>query len=75
MFRCKFAAPMIASAGYDPVLAVLEVEFAHDGQVWQYMGVPEEIWYRFKKESIPESFFHSHIKGCYDEKRIMPDVS
>ena len=72
MFRYNFAAWTIASAGYDAQQAVLEVEFAHDGQVWQYLGVPEDIWYRFKKENGPDGFFHGYIKGCYVEKRITP---
>lgn len=70
MFRCRFAAPTIASAGYDAQYAVLEIEFARDGQVWQYLGVPEELWYRFRREAWPDHFFHSHIKGCYDEKKL-----
>ena len=70
MLRCKFAAPTIVSAGYDPQRAVLEVEFALDGQIWQYLDVPEEVWYRFKKEVGAEHFFHANIKGCYREKRI-----
>lgn len=72
MVRCKFAALTISSAGYDAQYAVLEVEFAQDGQVWQYLGVPEELWYRFKKEAVPDNFFHSYIQGCYTEKRIAP---
>lgn len=70
MFRYHFAALTIASAGYDAQYAVLEVEFAHNGQVWQYLGVPEDVWYQFKKESGPDKFFHSSIKGCYAEKMI-----
>lgn len=73
MFRCNFADLTIASAGYDAQYAILEVEFVHGGQVWQYMGVPEEIWYRFKREAVPDYFFHNYIKGCYDEKRITSD--
>lgn len=73
MFRCNFAALTIASAGYDAQYAILEVEFVHGGQVWQYMGVPEEIWYRFKREAVPDYFFHNYIKGCYEEKRITSD--
>lgn len=70
MLRCKFAALTVASAGYDAQNEVLEIEFARDGQIWQYLGVPEELWYRFKKESLPDDFFHVHIKGCYVEKRV-----
>lgn len=71
MFRCRFAAKTIASAGYDAQYAVLEVEFAHDGQVWQYFGVPEELWYQFKREVRPDSFFHRHIKGCFEEQKLL----
>lgn len=70
MFRCKFAAATITSAGYDAQYAVLEVEFARDGQVWQYFDVPEEIWYHFRQTAGPDAFFHSQIKGRYDERRV-----
>lgn len=71
MIRCKFAAVTISSAGYNAQHQILEVEFARDGQIWQYLDVPEELWYRFKKESLPDDFFHSFIQGCYAEKRIL----
>lgn len=74
MLRCKFAARTVASAGYDAQYAVLEVEFAQDGQVMQYLGVPEDLWYRFRRETWPDDFFHSNIKGCYTERRIVQDV-
>ncbi|MBR1930455.1 MAG: KTSC domain-containing protein [Lachnospiraceae bacterium] len=70
MFRFKFATMTIASAGYDAQRALLEVEFAQDGQIIRYYEVPEELWYRFKRESSPDIFFHKFIKGCYVEKRI-----
>lgn len=70
MFRCKFASYAIVSAGYDAQYAVLEVEFVRDGQVWQYQGVPEEIWYQLRRETRPDDFFRSHIQGRYTEKRI-----
>nr|WP_318683626.1 KTSC domain-containing protein [uncultured Acetatifactor sp.] len=61
----------IESAGYDAQCELLEVRFLCDGQVWQYTGVPEEVWYSFKGEAAPDMFFHKHIKGCFDEKRIL----
>ena len=73
MVRCNFGAVTIASAGYDAQYEILEVEFVYGGQIWQYTGVPEDIWYRFKRETVPEHFFHSYIKGCYDEKQITSD--
>lgn len=70
MVRCKFASMAIASAGYDAQSEVLEVQFARDGQIWQYRGVPEDIWYRFKRETRPDDYFRSHIQGQFAEKRI-----
>lgn len=71
--KCRFGNIVIASAGYDAQCKLLEIEFCHDGQIWQYFDVPEDIWYRFKYEGNPESFFHRYIKGCYAEQRIMPE--
>lgn len=70
--RCKFHDIVIASAGYDAQCELLEIEFCHDGQVWQYCEVPEDIWYRFKFEENPELFFHRYIKGRYVEQRVLP---
>lgn len=74
MTRCKLSALTIASAGYNAQQAVLEVEYSYDGQIWQYIGVPEELWYRLRREPIPDSFFHNHIKGHFEEKRVLCDV-
>ncbi len=73
MHRCRFGGTAIAAAGYDAQCALLEVEFTRSGQVGQYVGVPEETWYRFRSEEGPDLFFHRHIKGYYVEKRIFPD--
>lgn len=61
----------IESAGYDPQCELLEIKFSDDGQVWQYGGVPEELWYNFKGETRPDMFFHKHIKGCFRETKIL----
>ena len=69
MVRCKFGGAIIESAGYDAQKALLEVEFVRNGQVLQYSGVPEDVWYRLKCESKPDFFFQRAIKGCYREKK------
>lgn len=71
--RYKFPGAVIASAGYDAQCEVLEIEFSQDGQIWHYFSVPEDIWYRFKCGVNPELFFHRYIKGCYIEKRVLPE--
>ena len=71
--RCRFGSMAIASAGYNAQCELMEIEFVQDGQVWQYSGVPEEVWYRFKFEPSPDSFFHNFIKGRFLEKRLLPE--
>lgn len=61
---------MIDSAGYDAQCALLEIKFVCDGEIWQYSGVPEDIWYRLKATAGPDAFFHRCIKGCFEEIRI-----
>ena len=51
---------MIKSAGYDAQQQMLEIEFANNGQIWQFDNVPEDIWYRFRSHHLPELFFHVH---------------
>lgn len=70
MHRCKFGDSVVTSAGYDAQCMLLEIEFASDGQVLQYAGVPEDLWYRFKSVSGPEPFFRKHIQGRFREKRV-----
>lgn len=48
MKRIMWANPMIKSAGYDAQQQMLEIEFANNGQIWQFDNVPEDIWYRFR---------------------------
>ncbi len=67
MDRYYFGGSTIATAGYDAQCAILEIEFIMGGQVWQYNDVPEDVWYQFKKEEVPEHFFHKKIKGNYLE--------
>ena len=45
---------MIKSAGYDAQQQMLEIEFANNGQIWQFDNVPEDIWYRFRSHHLPE---------------------
>ena len=70
MKRYRFGCETIKSAGYDAQCALLEIEFARDGQIWQYEGVSEEIWYHFKSETMPDFFFQTCIKGHFQEKQV-----
>lgn len=60
----------ILSVGYDAQCAMLEIEFADTGGIWQFAGVPEEIWYLLRSQPSPEHYFQYFIMGNYLETRI-----
>lgn len=61
---------MISSIGYDFASSALEVEFKSNHQVWQYLDVPEYIWYEFESSSSVGKYFNSNIRGKYSENRV-----
>ena len=71
MKRRRWASQTIISAGYDAQTERLEIEFASDGQIWQFTGVPEDLWYQFRNHHLPEYFFRTFIVGYYPETRIL----
>ena len=74
MIRIKWCNPMIKSAGYDALQQTLEIEFASDGQVWQFENVPEDIWYQFRSYHLSEFFFHNFIMGRYPERKMQENA-
>lgn len=68
MKRNRVGTAGITSMGYDAQLAVLEIEFRIDGQVWQYYGVPEDIWYALRSTTFKDSFYYEYISGKYSER-------
>jgi hypothetical protein len=51
----------LASVGYDVSGAVLEVEFNHGG-VYQYSGVPEEVYQGLMNAGSHGTFYNEFIK-------------
>ncbi len=70
MERKYINSSMIVSIGYDSQQAILEIEFKSNGQVWQYRDVPEYLWYEMESASSIGKFFHSNIRGTFDESRV-----
>ena len=68
--RIKVATEGIASAGYDALCAVLELEFLPDGDIWQFFDVPECVWYEWRRTESWISFFHTNIAGKYQAEQI-----
>lgn len=60
MQRTPVQSSNLASVGYDPPSATLEVEF-HSSGIYQYFGVPSEIY---------EGLMSAGSKGTYFDQRI-----
>lgn len=70
MDRQYVESSMIASIGYDPNLATLEIEFKKNGAIWQYYNFQESTYYEFIGSGSIGKFFLANIKGHYAENQI-----
>lgn len=59
----------IRSIGYDPGLAVLEVEF-HSGDVYRYHVVPASVHRRLMDADSKGRFFSAHVRAVYPTERV-----
>lgn len=64
MIRTSVRSSNIRSVGYDPASRTLEVEF-HSGGVYQYSGVPENVYQGLMRAASKGSYLHDHIKDRY----------
>lgn len=71
MRRITFGSRVIASAGYDALRAVLEVEFTQTGRIQRFYNVTEDMWYGLKRAEFPDRYFQKNIRGCFEESRMM----
>jgi hypothetical protein len=60
---------MAASVGYDKKARTLEIEFRSNGDVWQYLDVPENKYLEMISGSIGK-YFQAHIKGQFPERQV-----
>jgi len=65
----------VRAVGYDVKTSTLEIEFC-DSSVYQYSGVPEEVFTGFlysmglNLEKTDLKYFSEHIKGQYPQKTV-----
>lgn len=64
MVRQYVNSSMITSIGYDKSSSILEIEFK-SGEIWDYTGFPEYLWYEFEASESKGKFFHQNIKKQY----------
>lgn len=70
MIRQPVSSSNLKSVGYDRGSAVLEIEF-HNGGIYQYSGVPQDVYTALMSAASLGSFLHKHIKGKYSYHKVM----
>ena len=63
MDRIAVQSSNVASVGYDEMSATLEVGF-NDGSVYQYFGVPLDVYEGIMNASSKGSFLNQYIKNA-----------
>ncbi|MBB4305107.1 hypothetical protein GGD81_004175 [Rhodobium orientis] len=69
MERYSVASSNIASIGYDAPSQILEVEFL-SGTIYQYYGVPENMYDQLMQAGSKGRFLSSYIKNAYGYSRV-----
>jgi hypothetical protein len=68
MSRENVESSMAKSIGFSLKTLTLEIEF-HTGEVWQYIGISEQMYHEMMDTSIGK-YFQKNIKGKFEEKRV-----
>ncbi|MCP2636895.1 KTSC domain-containing protein [Microbacterium sp. HD4P20] len=69
MKRQRLESTVIASAGYDPATALLELEFT-SGDVYQYFAVPPSVHRALVHADSVGRFFATHIRNVYPARQV-----
>jgi len=68
MKRQPLQSSVLASAGYDPDTAVLELEFT-SGDRYRYFAVPPSVFRALLDADSPGAYFNTHIGDRYPTRR------
>lgn len=74
MERVRFSSTSVASAGYDPVTRVLEIEFA-SGRIYQFDGVPQGVFDWLLRTQSKGSYVSRMINDRYPYRDVTPSAS
>ena len=69
MERTAVTSSNIASVGYEAETMTLEIEF-NNGRVYQYQGVPQEVYEALIQAGSKGSYFNANIKNSYSCTRL-----
>lgn len=70
MIRQPVVSSNLRSVGYDCRSPVLEIEF-QNRRLYQYLGVPEEIFVELMRAPSHGSYFHTQIRDRYPFRRLL----
>lgn len=65
----NFSSSTVAKIGYESSTSTLEIEF-HNGNIYQYFDVPEQIWEEFKSAASQGKFLSQNIKGQFRYSKV-----
>lgn len=63
----KVASQNIKSMQYYPIRMLLEIQFYGDNNIYQYLEVPEDIWYSMRNVLSVDMFFNTQIMSKYKQ--------
>ena len=69
MERQTVTSSNIKSIGYDLRDQILEIEF-NSGSIYQYFGVPQDIYLSLMNSGSYGQYFHANIKNIYPTQRV-----
>ncbi len=55
----------IRAVQYYPIRMILEIQFMEDNLVYQYLDVPEEVWYQLRNVPNIDIYFNLQIMCKY----------
>ncbi|MBP7828299.1 MAG: KTSC domain-containing protein [Kiritimatiellae bacterium] len=56
---------LVQAVGYDAATQTLTVKLVTDGSVYEYFGVPQEVYDQFMAAESKGNFFAKNIKNVY----------
>lgn len=59
----------IKSASFNTQTSILIITFNYGG-IYEYVGVPWELFTKFRMSDSQGSFFNTHIKTKYEHKKL-----
>ena len=62
----------VKSVGFDAATGTLEIEFS-SGAMYDYAGVPQELYEEFVKAESLGSFVATRIRGAFEYRRLHAD--